>query len=64
MANHRRGVHHLGNQPMPCLSCGHQSRDHMRNYKQPDGTWNGACGWPNCNCKLYKKPRILGPLKP
>jgi hypothetical protein len=44
-------------QGIPC-ECGHISRDHNRNKKQKDGTWNGECGVGSCNCQLYKKKVI------
>lgn len=42
---------------IPCVTCSHISRDHDRNKKQPDGSWNGPCS--ACGCKLYKKPKQL-----
>lgn len=44
---------------MPCLTkgCAHQSRDHSRSKKQPDGSWNGRCMFEGCECQLYRKPK-------
>jgi len=50
---------HWGNKPMPCVTCGHQSRDHNRSTKQKDGSWNGSCLFGGCLCKLYIKPKSM-----
>ena len=60
MANHLgNNRHSWGSTPMPCITCRHQSRDHGRNTKQADGSWNGKCQFENCDCQLYIRPKTL-----
>ncbi len=64
MTNFTTGNSHNGNQPIPCELCGHQSRDHNRQNKQPDGSWNGPCVNGGCTCKLYQRTKSSESIKP
>ena len=62
--NKKTGNSNWGSKPIPCKTCNHQSRDHIRNTKQEDGTWNGKCDVYDCNCKLYVREKFISEITP